>query len=57
MCWRKQRSQPRPLRGAALAPCGVVQWLTNSLGTVTLVPLESIGLGLLHAIDASFGLV
>jgi len=49
---------PNQFRGAALSICGVVQWLTNFLVTMTFpMLLESIGLGFSYGIYAAFGLV
>lgn len=49
---------PNQFRGAALSVCGLVQWLTNFLVTMTFpILLESIGLGLSYGIYAAFGLV
>jgi len=49
---------PNQFRGAALSICGVVQWLTNFLVTMTFpILLESIGLGFSYGIYAGFGLV
>ncbi len=49
---------PNQFRGAALSVCGLVQWLTNFLVTITFpVLLGSIGLGLSYGIYAAFGLV
>lgn len=49
---------PNQFRGAALSVCGLVQWLTNFLVTMTFpILLDSIGLGLSYGIYAAFGLV
>ena len=49
---------PNKFRGAALSICGVVQWLSNFLVTVTFpVLLGSIGLGFSYGIYATFGIV
>ena len=49
---------PNKFRGAALSICGVVQWLSNFLITVTFpVLLDSIGLGFSYGIYAAFGVV
>ncbi len=49
---------PNKFRGAALSICGVVQWLSNFLVTVTFpVLLGSIGLGFSYGIYAAFGVV
>ena len=49
---------PNKFRGAALSICGVVQWLSNFLVTVTFpVLLGSIGLGFSYGIYATFGVV
>jgi len=49
---------PNKFRGAALSICGVVQWLSNFLVTVTFpVLLDSIGLGFSYGIYAAFGVV
>jgi MFS transporter, sugar porter (SP) family len=49
---------PNKFRGAALSVCGVVQWLSNFLVTVTFpVLLDSIGLGFSYGIYAVFGVV
>jgi SP family sugar:H+ symporter-like MFS transporter len=49
---------PNQFRGAALSICGLVQWLTNFLVTMTFpILLEAIGLGFSYAIYAAFGLV
>jgi SP family sugar:H+ symporter-like MFS transporter len=49
---------PNQFRGAALSICGLVQWLTNFLVTMTFpILLESIGLGFSYAIYSAFGLV
>ncbi len=49
---------PNQFRGAALSICGLVQWLSNFLVTMTFpILLGSIGLGFSYAIYAAFGLV
>jgi len=49
---------PNQFRGAALSICGLVQWLSNFLVTMTFpILLGSIGLGYAYAIYAFFGLV
>jgi MFS transporter, SP family, sugar:H+ symporter len=49
---------PNQFRGAALAVCGLVQWGSNFLITMTFpVFLVTIGLGLSYGIYAAFGLV
>lgn len=49
---------PNQFRGAALSICGLVQWLTNFLVTMTFpILLESIGLGFSYGIYATFGLI
>lgn len=49
---------PNQFRGAALAFCGMVQWGSNFLITMTFpILLASIGLGLSYGIYATFGLV
>ncbi|MFP4228501.1 MAG: sugar porter family MFS transporter, partial [Salinivenus sp.] len=49
---------PNKFRGAALAICGLVQWLANFAITMTFpILLDSIGLALSYAIYAAFGLV
>jgi MFS transporter, SP family, sugar:H+ symporter len=49
---------PNQFRGAALAVCGLVQWLSNFLITMTFpIFLVSIGLGLSYGIYAFFGIV
>lgn len=49
---------PNQFRGAALSVCGVVQWLSNFLITMTFpILLEVIGLGFSYGIYAFFGLV
>ncbi len=47
---------PNKFRGAALSICGVVQWLSNFLVTMTFpILLGSIGLGFSYGIYAAFG--
>ena len=49
---------PNQFRGAALSICGLVQWLTNFLVTMTFpILLGSIGLGLSYGIYAVFGVI
>lgn len=49
---------PNQFRGAALSICGLVQWLSNFLITMTFpILLEVIGLGFSYGIYAFFGLV
>ena len=49
---------PNRFRGAALAVCGVSQWLSNFTITMTFpILLSSIGLGLSYALYAFFGVV
>jgi SP family sugar:H+ symporter-like MFS transporter len=49
---------PNQFRGAALSICGLVQWLTNFLITMTFpILLGSIGLGFSYGIYAAFGLI
>lgn len=49
---------PNQFRGAALSICGLVQWLSNFLVTMTFpILLGSIGLGFSYGIYAAFGLV
>lgn len=49
---------PNQFRGAALAFCGLVQWGSNFLITMTFpIMLASIGLGLAYGIYAAFGLI
>jgi SP family sugar:H+ symporter-like MFS transporter len=49
---------PNQFRGAALSICGLVQWLSNFLVTMTFpILLGSIGLGFSYGIYAAFGLI
>jgi SP family sugar:H+ symporter-like MFS transporter len=49
---------PNQFRGAALSICGLVQWLSNFLVTITFpVLLDSLGLGVAYTIYAAFGVV
>ena len=49
---------PNQFRGAALAFCGLVQWGSNFLITMTFpIMLASIGLGFAYGIYAAFGLI
>ena len=49
---------PNQFRGAALSICGLVQWLTNFLVTMTFpILLGSIGLGFSYGIYAAFGVI
>lgn len=49
---------PNQFRGAALAFCGLVQWGSNFLITMTFpIMLASIGLGFSYGIYATFGLI
>ncbi|MDT8408862.1 MAG: sugar porter family MFS transporter [Wenzhouxiangellaceae bacterium] len=49
---------PNQFRGAALAFCGLVQWGSNFLITMTFpIMLTSIGLGFSYGIYATFGLI
>jgi SP family sugar:H+ symporter-like MFS transporter len=49
---------PNQFRGAALSICGLVQWLSNFLVTMTFpILLGTIGLGFSYGIYAAFGLV
>lgn len=49
---------PNKFRGAALAVCGLVQWLANFTITMTFpILLENIGLGVSYGIYAAFGVV
>jgi SP family sugar:H+ symporter-like MFS transporter len=49
---------PNQFRGAALSICGLVQWLTNFLVTMTFpILLGSIGLGFSYGIYAAFGII
>ena len=49
---------PNQFRGAALAVCGLVQWVSNFLITMTFpILLTGIGLGLSYGIYAAFGLL
>ena len=53
-----RRDVSQQVSGAALSVCGVVQWLSNFLITVTFpVLLDSIGLGFSYGIYAAFGVV
>ncbi|MFO7800220.1 sugar porter family MFS transporter [Rhodohalobacter sp.] len=49
---------PNQFRGAALAVCGLIHWLSNFTITMTFpVLLASIGLGLSYGIYAGFGII
>lgn len=49
---------PNQFRGAALAVCGLIHWLSNFTITMTFpILLASIGLGLSYGIYAGFGLI
>jgi SP family sugar:H+ symporter-like MFS transporter len=49
---------PNQFRGAALAFCGLVQWVSNFLITMTFpIMLTGIGLGFSYGIYAAFGLI
>lgn len=49
---------PNQFRGAALAVCGLVQWLSNFLITMTFpIMLTGIGLGFSYGIYAAFGVI
>jgi SP family sugar:H+ symporter-like MFS transporter len=49
---------PNQFRGAALAVCGLIHWLSNFTITMTFpVLLASIGLGLSYGIYAGFGIL
>src|SRR6056297_832843 len=49
---------PNQFRGAALAFCGLVQWCSNFLITITFpIMLAGIGLGFSYVIYATFGLI
>lgn len=49
---------PNQFRGAALALCGISQWMSNFLITMSFpILLSSIGLGFSYGIYAAFGLV
>lgn len=49
---------PNQFRGAALAVCGLVQWMSNFLITMTFpIMLAGIGLGVSYGIYAAFGLI
>ena len=49
---------PNQFRGAALAVCGLVQWVSNFLITMTFpIFLATIGLGFSYGIYAAFGII
>lgn len=49
---------PNQFRGAALAVCGLIQWVSNFIITMTFpIFLASIGLGFSYGIYASFGVI
>lgn len=49
---------PNRFRGAALSICGLVQWLSNFLVTMTFpILLNSLGLGVAYTIYALFGII
>jgi SP family sugar:H+ symporter-like MFS transporter len=49
---------PNKFRGAALSICGVVQWGSNFLVTITFpVLLGSVGLGVAYGMYAAFGVI